>query len=604
LKVIGQEIIEWIARLTKPHFFQVAQLGMRGCLALTPRAAAFGFLFSYEVGMLSIHHISKSYGIETILDDITFQLSPGERLGLVGSNGSGKTTLLRIIMGEEKPDAGIVQVSPPGLRIGYLPQGFSPDPDDTLGGFLAPVHASTEQLSEEVERAAIALSRAPDHEKLQQEYDHLISRLQLSAQNEGRFAQVLAGLGLSEFSLDTPVAFLSGGQKTRLCLARVLLSDPQLLILDEPTNHLDIAMLEWLESWLMETIGSRGGNADKSAALIVSHDRAFLDNVATGILELDASTRTIRSYPGNYTAFLEQKIEERERQWQEYTDQQEEIAHLRTSAQRMLQIAQFHKGSKGDSGDKFAKGFFGNRARGTVRRAKQLEKRLEQLMTEDRIEKPHQSWQMKLDFGEPIQSGKDVISLEDLAIGYGDLVLLEGLNQHVRYGARVALIGENGTGKTTLLRTISGVLPALKGQVRLGANIRIGYMTQEQEDLDLALNAFETILHQAPFSETETRTFLHQFLFSGDDVFTPVSKLSYGERARLSLAQLVLRGCNLLLLDEPINHLDIPSRARFEQALASFEGTVLAVVHDRYFIEGFASEIWQFQGKSLSKQFP
>ncbi len=549
--------------------------------------------------MLSVHHIAKSYGIETILSDVTFQLSPGERLGLVGPNGSGKTTLLRIIMGEEKPDAGMVQFSSPGLRIGYLPQGFSPDPNDTLGSFLAPVHTSTEQLSEEVERAATALSYAPDHEELQQEYDSLLSKLQLSAQNQGRFAQVFAGLGLSEFSMGTPVSFLSGGQKTRLCLARVLLSDPQLLILDEPTNHLDINMLEWLEDWLVEMIGSQGGNTDKSAALIVSHDRAFLDHVATGTLELDGSTRTIRSYPGNYTAYLEQKIEERERQWQEYTDQQEEISRLHTSAQRMLQTAQFHKGGKGDSGDKFAKGFFGNRARGTVRRAKQLEKRLEQLMTEDRIEKPHQSWQMKLDFGETVQSGKDVIILEDLAIGYGDLVLLEGINQQVRYGSRVALIGENGAGKTTLLRTISGVIPALKGQARLGANVRTGYMTQEQEDLNPTMNAFETILSQAPFSETEARTFLHQFLFSGDDVFTPVSKLSYGERSRLSLAQLVLRGCNLLLLDEPINHLDIPSRARFEQALSSFEGTVLAVVHDRYFIEGFASEIWQIQGKIL-----
>jgi ATP-binding cassette subfamily F protein 3 len=226
-------------------------------------------------------------------------------------------------------------------------------------------------------------------------------------------------------------------------------------------------------------------------------------------------------------------------------------------------------------------------------RATHMEARLEKLLTEDRIEKPKAGWQMKLDFGEVPASGQDVVVLEDLAVGYDGVALLSGLNGQIRAGARVALIGPNGTGKTTLLRTIAGRLPPVHGRARLGAKVRLGYMAQEQELLDPALDPLNTIRAATPLSETDARSFLHYFLFAGDDVFVPVGSLSYGERARLSLASLVARGCNCLLLDEPINHLDIPARARFEQALAGFEGTVVAVVHDRYFIESFASEIWE-----------
>jgi ATP-binding cassette subfamily F protein 3 len=234
-----------------------------------------------------------------------------------------------------------------------------------------------------------------------------------------------------------------------------------------------------------------------------------------------------------------------------------------------------------------------------VGRAKHIEQRLERLLTEERIDKPRASRQMKLEFTDTQPSGRDVLVLEDLAVGYGDTALLAGLNQTVRYGERLVLVGPNGSGKTTLLRTIAGVIPALAGRARLGSNVRLGYMAQEQEDLDPALNAFETIRREASLSETDARAFLSFYLFTGDDVFVPAGKLSYGERASLSLACLVARGCNFLMLDEPINHLDIPSRARFEQALAQFDGAILAVVHDRYFIDGFASEIWQVVEKGL-----
>jgi ATP-binding cassette subfamily F protein 3 len=266
-------------------------------------------------------------------------------------------------------------------------------------------------------------------------------------------------------------------------------------------------------------------------------------------------------------------------------------------------MAKFKQGGKGDSGDKFAKGFFANRTLETIRRAKNLERRLEQLMTEDRIEKPRQSWQMKLEFGETPSSGRSVLVLKDLTVGYGSQALLSHIDLTLTYGARVALVGPNGAGKTTLLRTITAKLPPLGGSLQIGANVRLGYMAQEQENLDPEMDAFTTIRNEAPMSETEARSFLHYFLFTGDDVFIPVRALSYGERARLSLASLVARGCNLLLLDEPINHLDIPSRARFEQALANFRGTVLAVVHDRFFIEGFASEIWNIRGDQIVREF-
>ncbi|HSF82058.1 MAG TPA: ABC-F family ATP-binding cassette domain-containing protein [Anaerolineales bacterium] len=541
--------------------------------------------------MLTANQISKSYGVETILQGVSFSLNPGEKVALLGPNGSGKTTLLRILAGLERSDAGSLACDPPNLRIGYLPQGFSLSPDldpgsENLGAYLARFQDDPADLSARLEELAARLAGAPDNPELQRQYDHLLTNLAAAAESTGKVPQVLAALGLVNLRPDTPLTHLSGGQKTRLALAGVLLSSPQLLLLDEPTNHLDIPMLEWLEDWLLSFRG---------AALVVSHDRAFLDRIATGTLELDPLTHTVRAFPGNYTAYLELKLAERDRHWQAYKQQLEEISHLQQAAAHMRGIARFKRGGKGDTGDKFAKGFFANRTKGTIARAKHLERRLEALLGEERIEKPTQSWQMKLEFGETPSSGRSVLELRELAVGYPGHTLLAGVNCQVWHGARVALIGPNGSGKTTMLRVISGQLAPLAGSARLGANVRLGYMTQEQEELDPGQDAFTAVRKLAPFSETEARAFLHQYLFSGDEVFLPIAKLSYGERARLSLACLVARGCNFLLLDEPINHLDIPSRARFEQALAIYQGTVLAVVHDRYFIAGFASEIWEIE---------
>jgi ATP-binding cassette subfamily F protein 3 len=540
--------------------------------------------------MLRISQVSKKFGLNTVLENVTFTISPGERLGLIGPNGCGKTTLLRILVGEERADRGGVHIDPPNLRIGYLPQGLEPGDEDTLGGYLGRMRGNMELLSRELESLAIDLARTPNRPGLQEAYDATLANLTRFAEDQGNLPVVLASLGLSEYPLSTPVKILSGGQKTRLALAGVLISEPQLLILDEPTNHLDVDMLQWLEDWLLNYPGS---------ALIVSHDRTFLDRTVTGVLELDPLTHTLRSFTGNYSDYLEQRLLEHEKLWQAYTDQLEEISRLRQAAERVRGDAAFKKGGKGDSGDKFAKGFFANRTRRTVKRAKSIEKRLERLTTEDKIEKPKASWQMKMEFNDTMESGRDVLRCEALSVGYGDLVLVRDFSHVLRFNSRVALIGPNGAGKTTLLRTIAGSIPPLAGSVKLGANVILGYMAQEQENLASTSNALTLIRQSAPLSETDARTFLHKFLFSGDDVFVPVPKLSYGERARLSLACLIARGCNFLLLDEPINHLDIPSRSRFEQALANFEGTVLAVVHDRYFIEGFAGEIWEVKDQNI-----
>lgn len=544
--------------------------------------------------MLSVNQISKSYNLDLVLSQVSFTLNRGERMGLVGPNGCGKTTLLRIITRELSPDSGVVRFNPSDLRLGYLPQGLSFSDVQTLGEFLGLDDTGAPLLVQELERLAGELAHAPDQPGIHRAYDRALADLLIASQAASRIPEILFGLGLGSYSFSTPLRHFSGGQKTRLALARVLASDPQLLLLDEPTNHLDLEMLDWLESWLVNFPG---------AVLAVSHDRAFLDAMTTTILEIDLQTHAARQYPGNYSAYLEQKLAERERQWQEYKDQQDEIARLRAAAAAVEEKARFKKGGKGDSGDKFARGFFANRTKETIRRARQLEARIDRLLGDDRIDKPRQSWQMKLEFGQIPSSGQDVLVMDRLSVGYGDLCLLEEINLVLRYGARVALTGSNGSGKTTLLRTVMGQIPALGGSLRLGSNVKVGYMTQEQEDLDPRLSAFEILLKYAPVSETEARTFLHKFLFTGDDVFTPSGLLSYGERARLSLACLAAQGCNFLILDEPINHLDIPSRARFEQALTAFDGTVLAVVHDRYFITGFASEIWNVEGRRLVRHW-
>lgn len=542
--------------------------------------------------MLSVNQISKSYGLIPVLNNISFSVLPKERWGLVGINGSGKSTLLRILSGLESADSGVFSFTPADLRIGYLEQGFEFSTNETIQSFLDDKSGAFEKLTLELAELASLLMNNPGQEQFQSRYEKILSQLEIHGQQGNPNHSILSGLGLDQLDSDTPIGHLSGGQKTRLMLAGILLGNPQLLLLDEPTNHLDIAMLTWLEDWI---------NHFRGGILIVSHDRMFLDQTVNGILELDEHTHQIKIYPGTYTDYIQQKSHEQEKQLQAFKDQQDEIQRLRSAASEMRSKAKYHKGGKTDpeNTDGFSIGFFANRSKEVIQKAKNIEKRVEKLLTEERIEKPARTWQMRVDFGNTITTGRDVLILKELQIGYPGNVLLDELNLILKYGQRVALIGPNGCGKTSLLKTIQGEIPTLGGEVRLGSQVKAGYMTQEQNELNGKWNALESLMKYSNLNETEIRSFLSKFLFRGDEVFVPVMNMSYGERARLSLACLVANGCNFLMLDEPINHLDIPSRTNFEQALTLFEGTVLAVVHDRYFIEGFASHIWEVKNKTV-----
>ena len=547
--------------------------------------------------MLTAHGLYKSYNIHTILEDITFSINPGERVGLVGPNGCGKTTLLRILAGEEKPDQGTVVLAPSSTRIGYLSQGFESDADRSLEEVIQEALGNPNTLAAEVARLAQELAENPDQPALQASFDAVLQKLQsLDPADHGRAVSILEALGLAEVPGDLPTGMLSGGQKTRLNLALVLLQSPQILLLDEPTNHLDIEMLEWLESWLLEFPG---------AALIVSHDRTFLDHTVSRILDFDPEKHNLTEYSGNYSDYLKQFQAAHAKQMQAYKDQVYEVRRMRQDIAQTKQQAHWVEQTTTSRQPNVRR-----IAKKVAKKAKSREKKLERYLDSDeRIEKPKAGWQMKLAFDSlsanetSTRLGQDVLFLENLAAGYSNQpTLLSGITLQARAGRRIILTGPNGAGKTTLLRTIAGMLSPVSGIVRLGASVRLGFMSQEQELLAPTRNAVEMIQSYAPMNETEIRSFLHFFLFSGDDALRPVENLSYGERARLALAVLVAQGSNFLLLDEPINHLDIPSRERFEQALATFEGTILAVVHDRYFIERFATDLWQVEGQGIRER--
>jgi len=538
--------------------------------------------------MLQVSNVSKSFGDNLLFEKVSFTVNAGERAGLIGPNGCGKTTLLKIIVGELPPDTGSAWLSPGDLRAGYLAQALEYEPGQTVGQMLKEAVAGLTEAERRLEEltARLAAAQGPALERLLAEYGRALEAFErLGGYGvEARSEAVLEGLDLRHVDQDTPVEILSGGQKTRLGLARLLLSGPDLLLLDEPTNHLDIEALEWLEGFLQ---GFRG------AVIIVSHDRALLDRTVGTILELDPLARTVHAYPGNYGDYVEAKERERERHWAAYKEQQEFIAHLQsTLAAKKGYARSIEQGTIDFAPRKIAKGI----ARKAVVQQRRLERLLE---SEERIDRPGRTWQMKLEFLETPASGRDVLRLEGVAAGYDGQALLRDVDLTLRAGERIALVGANGTGKTTLARLVAGELDPLAGRVRLGAGVKLGYYAQEQEDLDPGSTPYETIREVAAMDETEARTFLHYFLFGGDEAFLPVGSLSFGERARLALARLVAQGCNFLLLDEPVNHLDIPSRSRFEQAMTAFEGTVLAIVHDRYFIERVATGLWAIEGGTV-----
>jgi ATP-binding cassette subfamily F protein 3 len=425
--------------------------------------------------------------------------------------------------------------------------------------------------------------------RLTEEYAQAQERFEAAGGYElqARLEAALAGLDLADLPPDLPVARLSGGQKTRLGLAGLLATRPSLLLLDEPTNHLDIDALNWLERWLQDYEG---------AALIVSHDRTFLDATTTRTLALDPTDHTLTAYAGGYSEYVQAREREIEQHWQAYHAQQEEVARLRAAVRRVRGQAVMRRGGKANDGDKFARGFFSDQTSGTMARAKVLERRIERLLTEERVEKPQQQWGLKLDLASDGSGAREVLRLEDVRLSFGSKHLLRGVGAILMHGERAVLLGPNGSGKTTLLRLIAGELQPDSGSITIGANIRLGYLAQEQEILDLESTPFDVIREASGSSDqTQVRAFLHRFLFAGDDAFVPVGSLSFGERTRLMLALLVAQGCNFLLLDEPINHLDIAGRERFEEALLQFGGTILAVVHDRTFVRRVATQVWELR---------
>ncbi|MFZ0531718.1 MAG: ABC-F family ATP-binding cassette domain-containing protein [Anaerolineales bacterium] len=547
--------------------------------------------------MLTAHRLSKSFELQTLFENASFSLNPGERTGLVGPNGCGKTTLMRILVGIEAPTSGYVSHDPQ-LRIGYLPQGFEPDPSLTLEEIISRHTGDISNLLIELTSTAESLAKRSSDQTIQARYDELIRRIQMV--DTSRTVHILAGLGLDGINHHLPVGRLSGGQQTRLSLALVLLDDPELLLLDEPTNHLDISMLEWLESWL---------TSSPCTTLIISHDRTFLDHTVSHILEMDQIKHSVREYAGNYSDYLAQRQTELEHQWNSYTDQQAEIRRMRQdiirtkeqAAHTERQASSIRIGGS-DYKQKGYKSYQQGIAKKVAKKAKSRQKKLNRYLdSEEHVEKPLATRKLKLEFNLNNHLSHSVIRLEDLSIGYDhEHILLNRINLDLHAGQRIALTGPNGCGKTTLLRTITGQIPTITGEVHLSTTAHLGYLAQDQSGLNLAQTPVEMMLTTIQ-NETEARSFLAYFLFTGDEPLKPVSLLSYGQRTRLLLAKLVADGCNCLLLDEPINHLDIPSRTQFEQALSQFGGSVLAVVHDRYFIKRFADEIWWVENGTIRR---
>ena len=544
--------------------------------------------------MFTVHNITKSYGLNPVLKKISFSINQGERAALVGPNGCGKSTLMDIIAGLQKADSGHVSYTPSDLRVGYLRQGISFDPGETIGNYLNRFSSNLKECLEDLQNICNSLGEEPEDPLLINQYDHALRNLNRAQEMEGTRLDILSGFELVDIPQETPIDSLSGGQKVRLALAGVLLEGPQVLLLDEPTNHLDIEMRDWLREWVLSYQGG---------ILMVSHDRAFLDAVIHKVVAFPPSGEGIREYPGNYTNYLDLREKEFKEALQAYNDQQDEIKRLKKAARNVRDLARPHKNGKADikNTDGFSAGFFADRSLETFRRAKQLEKRIDFLEGEGSLDKPSHAWEMRMNFAETPQSGKIVLQMDHMSIGYDGVPLIPPITGTVTLGQRIALIGPNGIGKTTLFKTLLKEIEPVDGYFNYGSGVNPGYLSQEQEILDSNRTVLETIQKLPGMgNHTEARSFLHRFLFKGDEVFQPIETLSYGQRSRLMLAMLVAENCNFLLLDEPLNHLDLASQEAFESALSSFEGTILAIAHDRYFIDRFAQVIWEFTPQGLS----
>jgi ATP-binding cassette, subfamily F, member 3 len=540
--------------------------------------------------MLQVHELSKAYGAASVLAAVSFTLHDGEHVALIGPNGAGKSTLLRIISGREQADCGVVTLAP-GATLGYMAQALDAPPGVTLGDLVAAAQGAYVAAGAELVAASEALAEA-DAAALEAalvRYEQALAHFEALGGygREQRAAAVLSGLGLGAIPAERPLSTLSGGQQTRLAMATLLLREPTMLLLDEPTNHLDLAALEWLEEFV---------RSYPRAVLIVSHDRTFIDRTAARVLYLDPVTGGLRSYTGGYSAFADAREREREQQQAAWQDQQAYIARTRADIARMKGDAAGLEATRTPHGDHDKKWITGGAQKvgaKHARQAKARERKLERyLEADERVERPRQRWGLKLDFGPPPPGGRAVLSIAGLRFAYpGGPELFDGFDLELQYGERLALLGPNGSGKSTLLRLIAGELVPQGGCLRVGANVRLDLLGQQHELLEPTRSVLDHVLLARPMEQSAARSLLHQFLFSGDSVFLPAGACSLGERARLQLAVLILQGCNLLLLDEPLNHLDIAAREQFAQALEAFAGTVVVVSHDRAFVAGYAERM-------------
>ncbi len=521
--------------------------------------------------LLTLQNVTKAFGLNVILNDVSLTLKEGQRLGLVGVNGSGKSTLMKIIAGDMAQDSGEISLLR-GTQVGFLTQQADITSDLTVVEELSRVFDPLKKMEQKLRD--LETQMAENHEdpslldELSREYTRLTDRFEQQGGYEwpSRIQGVLAGLGFSKERQNQPASLLSGGEKTRLCLARILLMQPELLMLDEPTNHLDLAATQWLEDTLRKY---------KGTVIVISHDRYFLNAVCDCMAELSMTHLT--QYTGNYDAFMQQRQMNLERQMKEYVMQQKEIARQQAIIDRYRMY---------------------NREK-SIKAAESREKRLEKI---ELIEKPVDEQRVRFSFEARRRTGDDVLMARDLSKGFDGRTLFQHFSLHLRAGDRVAVIGPNGIGKTTLLRILVKELTPDTGDVRYGANVDVGYYDQHQAGLTMTKTVMDELWDDFPRMEPdEVRSVLALFLFMGDDVFQKIETLSGGERGRVALAKLMLRKDNLLLLDEPTNHLDMDSREVLEGALDGFTGTILTVSHDRYFINRVANRVIEMTADGVTE---
>ncbi len=521
--------------------------------------------------ILSAQHIAKSFGVNAVLRDVSLTVQQGDRIGLVGVNGCGKSTLMRILAGLDAQDGGEISLVR-GLRVGYLAQQNMVTSGETVWNELQKVYeqvfAMEKKLRELEDEMAHAHTDAQRFAQLSADYDRLTQRFEEADGYSWKsmVSGVLNGLGFKPAQYDQCVDSLSGGEQTRLCLARLLLQKPDLLLLDEPTNHLDMETLQWLENYLA---------AYKGSVLVISHDRYFLDHVCTGIVEILMGSS--EQYNGNYTRYIAQRQERFESRMRAYEIQQKEIERQQAIIARYRMF---------------------NREK-SIRAAESREKALDRM---EKLEKPVDERAIRFSFEARRRTGEDVLQLTEISKSFGEKHLFHDLTLRVRAGDRVALIGPNGVGKSTLIKIIVGEEQPDTGFIRYGSNVDIGYYDQHQSTLHADKTVLDEIWDRFPqMEQSNVRGALGMFLFTGDDVFKPIHTLSGGEKGRVALTALMLRKDNLLLLDEPTNHLDMDSREVLEDALADFGGTIITVSHDRYFINRIANRIIEMQPDGVTE---